>query len=239
MSWSVWRRRAVEFLKLFDGRVYEVAPELELFAFREALKKGAAEKLSWKASILTDASWGGSSTAAFSISEEGRGVFEGAISKEGDLPPEKLGFAAVTFHQADDSYMLAEDYENLVVRGLPDRDNTFSVTLRGVAIMAPELAYQGFIRRGSDDLADMILPFDSFLQTRGGRVSAQQLVLDGGVRFNAISFAVSNDQATPGGPFRFEFDKIFAANVDLGDPGLHHHHHHRGDGGGRGEGLIR
>ena len=202
----MWRRRVMDFLRLFDGKVEELAPEVDLFTFREINRT----KPTWKASLTTDAAWGGQSTADFSI-KSGRGLFSGVISKEplkDAIPPEKLGFAAVTFQLPDDSYMKCDDYRNLVVRGRPD-DNLFSITLRGVAILAPELAYQGYVRAAAPHIVDMVLPFESFVQTRGGKISERQLILDGGVRFNAISIALTSQK---GGPFAFEIDRIFINN---------------------------
>ena len=209
-----WGQRGMNFLKLFDGQVDDIPKRLELFSFREV----NALKPRWTASIMSDVSWGGKSVATFRV-EDGRGIFEGDISKEkestSDTRPDQLGFAAVTFQQIDKEYIICNDYQNLVIKARADAAH-YSVTLRGVAILAPELVYQGFIKGEQAEIVEMILPFESFVATRAGRMSSQQLILDGGVRFTAITFAVVAQNTDFQGPFRFEIEALEASNDDLG-----------------------
>ncbi|KAJ8601171.1 hypothetical protein CTAYLR_009907 [Chrysophaeum taylorii] len=222
---TFWERHVIPFARLFDGHPEKAPTRRVLFAFTERHRQWqrdveATPSRPARAKITTDKGWGGRSWATFRVGRLGPGggvgaVFEGETRRSASLlaerppPTEKLGFAAVTLDLCGDE-MICDDFEALTIRARPRDHRTYSVTLRGTALLAPDLNYQAFIKtRPSDTFVDLRCSFEHFVGLRGSRILDDNRVLDV-PRFSAISIAVA-DTATDG-PFRFELEVIHANN---------------------------
>ncbi|KAJ1449334.1 NADH:ubiquinone oxidoreductase intermediate-associated protein 30 [Pelagophyceae sp. CCMP2097] len=162
------------------------------------------------------------------------GVFEGVIYSDTvtdfSLPEDqhelpKLGFAILTIQRKDGAAKKAAsrrgrvvdayDYDALSLRCITD-GRLYSLSLRGATPYAPDLAYQGnaldlayqgyIMAPHSKTFQNMLLPFENFVATRGGRLMNSPRRLDL-ARIDLVSFSVADHVR---GPFRFVFEEMHA-----------------------------
>ena len=177
-----------------------------LFDFSTGEVAGVGGGREW--TTVTDAPWGGKSKASFST--EGVAAFTGftSLEKPTDVGVGRTGFCAARSEPWPDQEVIdCDDYASieLVVRS---DGRVYAVNLDVDSFFTGEL-YQGFINLpASPEWRTIVLPFEQFMLTRGGRATVRQRYLDR-CHVRSIGFSISDGRE---GPFRFECKSIRAVD---------------------------